>query len=246
VSRLIEAVASMAANNGNQVLVSGFYDDALPPDAEQDELLDRLAERWDEAAFREKLGVHNFIDDLHGRDALRRLMFTPELNIRGFHGGDTRPGDVTVSMAVLPHRAVAKMSVSLVPNMNKEDVARKIRAHLDRHGYEDVRMTLRPGTTVEPDSWGRVSVRDGVVQALLATYARYDIAPEIWPISPGGWPGHLFQKYLGTPFVAGGVGHGGRAHAPNEYFVIDGNDRVKGLADCEVGFAATMLEFARR
>ncbi|MBM3450652.1 MAG: M20/M25/M40 family metallo-hydrolase [Armatimonadetes bacterium] len=246
VSRLIEAVASMATDNGNRVLIDGFYDGALPPDAEQNELLDRLATQWNEEAFRGKLGVHGLIDGLHGRAALQRLMFTPELNIRGFHGGDVRPGDVTVSMAVLPHRAVAKMSVSLVPNMNKEDVANKIRAHLDRHGYRDVKMTLRPGTTTEPGSWGRVSVKDDIVAALLATYERFGVAPEIWPISPGGWPGHLFQKYLGTSLVAGGVGHGGRAHSPNEYLVVDGNDRVKGLVDCEVGFAATMQAFARR
>ena len=66
----------------------------------------------------------------------------------------------------------------------------------------------------------------------------------MWPLSPGGWPGHLFQKYLGTPFVAGGVGHGGGAHSTNEYLVIDGNAHVCGLAEMETSFAAVLYEFA--
>jgi acetylornithine deacetylase/succinyl-diaminopimelate desuccinylase-like protein len=105
-------------------------------------------------------------------------------------------------------------------------------------------MTLRPGTTAEPGSWGRVRIGDGIVAAVLGTYRRFGLDPEVWPLSPGGWPGHLFQKYLGTPFVAGGVGHGGRAHSTDEYLVIDGNTAVFGLADMEKAFAAVLYEFA--
>jgi acetylornithine deacetylase/succinyl-diaminopimelate desuccinylase-like protein len=242
--RLVDAIGALVADNGNRVLVEGFYDDALPPDAEQEALLDHLAMQWDEREFKERLGVSTFIDGLTGRAALRRLLFEPTLGLRGIYGGDSRPGDVTVSMAIVPHRAVAKMNASLVPNQNKDDIARKIRAHLDRRGFRDIEMTLRPGTTAEPASWGRVRVSDRIVQALVRTYARYELDPEIWPISPGGWPGHLFQKYLGTPFLAGGVGHGGRAHTSNEYLVVDGNDRVRGLADLEKSFVTLMYEFA--
>lgn len=243
-ARLIEAIATMATDNGNRVLIEGFYDDVLPPDAEQEALLDKLAAQWDEEGYKARIGVRRFVDGLTGRQALRRLMFEPVLGIRGFYAGDARPGDVTVSMAVVPHRAVAKMHVGLVPNQNKEDIARKIRAHLDHHGYRDIKMTLRPGTTSEPGSWGRVRVDDSIVAALLRTYARFGVEPEIWPRSPGGWPGHLFQKYLGVPFISGGVGHGGRAHSPNEYLVVDGGGVVHGLADMELSFAVLLHEFA--
>ncbi|MCZ7570503.1 MAG: M20/M25/M40 family metallo-hydrolase [Ardenticatenaceae bacterium] len=242
--RLIEALNCLATDNGNRVLVEGFYDDVLAPDEEQEELLDRLAAIWDEAEFKERAGAASFIDGLTGRDALKRLMFEPILGIRGIYAGDTRVGDVTTSKAIVPHRAVCKMNVALVPNQNKADLAAKIRAHLDRHGYGDVEMRLRPGTTSEPGSWGRVSVNDEIVQALIRTYAHFGIEPEIWPRSAGGWPGHLFQKYLGTSFISGGVGHGGRAHSPNEYLVVEGHDKVRGLRDMEKSFARLLFEYA--
>ncbi|MGQ0568562.1 MAG: M20/M25/M40 family metallo-hydrolase, partial [Armatimonadota bacterium] len=242
--RLVEAIATMVTDNGNQVLIDGFYDGALPPDHEQEQQLDRLAVRWNETEFKARLGVKAFVDGMTGREALCRLIFTPSLGIRGMYAGDARAGDPTVSMAIIPHRAVCKMNVSLVPNQNKEEIARKIRAHLDRRGYQDITMTLRPGTTVEPGSWGRVRVTDDIVRALLRTYERFGLDPEVWPLSTGGWPGHLFQKYLGTPFIAGGVGHGGRAHSTNVYLVVDGTVHVGGLADLEESFVALLSEYA--
>ena len=42
----------------------------------------------------------------------------------------------------------------------------------------------------------------------------------------------------------GGLGHGGRAHAIDEYFVIEGNDKVYGLAGAEKGFATILYNYA--
>lgn len=242
--RLIEALNCLVTDNGNRVLVEGFYDDVLPLDEEQEMLLDQLAQVWDEEEYRGEIGVDSFIDGLTGRDALKRLLFEPVLGIRGMYAGDARVGDVTVSKAIVPHRAVCKLNVALVPDQNKEDIAQKIRAHLDKEGYQDIEMRLRPGTTTEPGSWGRVSVNDSIVQALIRSYQHFRIEAEIWPRSSGGWPGHLFQKYLGTSFVSGGAGHGGRAHSPNEYLVVDGNEHVCGLADLEKFYARLLFEYA--
>jgi acetylornithine deacetylase/succinyl-diaminopimelate desuccinylase-like protein len=242
--RLLEAVNCLATDNGNKVLVEGFYDDVLPPNEEEEALIQQLAQVWDEAEYKENLQVDNFIDGLTGADALRRLMFEPVLGIRGIYGGDSRPGDVTVSKAIVPHRAVCKMNVAIVPNQDKEDIARKIRAHLDKHGYTDIEMRLRPGTTSEPGSWGKVSVNDDIVRALITTFRKFGVEPQVWPRSAGGWPGHLFQKYLGTSFISGGIGHGGHAHSPNEYLVIDGNEKVGGLADLEKFYATLLYEYA--
>lgn len=32
---------------------------------------------------------------------------------------------------------------------------------------------------------------------------------------------HVFWQTLGLPYAFGGVGHGGGAHAPNEYILVD-------------------------
>ncbi|HBY94794.1 MAG TPA: twin-arginine translocation pathway signal protein [Chloroflexi bacterium] len=244
VSHLLEALNCLIADNGNRILVEGFYEDVVPPNEEEEELLDRLAARWDEEAYRARLGVKAFIDGLAGRAALKRLIFEPAFNIRGIYGGDSRTGDVNVSKAIIPHRAVCKVGLSLVPDQNKVDIVEKIRAHLDRNGFADVAMRVRPDYLRDPGAWGQVSVHDDIVVAMLHTYARYGIDPEIWPRSPGGWPGYLFQHYLGIPFLSGGAGHGGGAHSSNEYLVVDGHDTVRGLADLEKSYAHMLYEYA--
>src|SRR5207244_5832686 len=49
--------------------------------------------------------------------------------------------------------------------------------------------------------------------------------PEVWPSSGGTMPAFAFDEYLKLPWVSTGLGHGSRAHAPNEYASIDGMKR---------------------
>ncbi len=244
--RLVEALNCLVEKNATEVKVPGFYDGILPPDEEQSDLLDRLALQWDEEAHKRSHGTTAFIGDLSGRDALERLLFRPYLGIRGFYGGDNRPGGVTVTQAIIPHRAVCKIGGSLVPDQDKYEIADRIRKHLDDNGYEDIIMRMRESPNPDSDdTWRRVYADDPVVEALVKTYEGMGIEAEIWPRSAGGWPGHLFQKYLGTSFISGGAGRGGSAHAPNEYLVFEGREGVAGLADLEESYARFLFEYAR-
>ena len=64
----------------------------------------------------------------------------------------------------------------------------------------------------------RIGVHDRLIVAEVERIAD----PELWPRSPGSWPGYVFT---GEPLklAAGhyGLGHGARAHAPDEYYVIE-------------------------
>jgi len=53
------------------------------------------------------------------------------------------------------------------------------------------------------------------------------------------------RKPLQLPFVCAGLEHGGRAHAPDEYFVIEGNEKVAGLAGCEKSFVTILDEYTK-
>jgi len=44
--------------------------------------------------------------------------------------------------------------------------------------------------------------------------------------------------------VGGGGGHGGRAHAANEYWVIEGAGKVLGMAGAEKSIAAAVYAYA--
>lgn len=69
--------------------------------------------------------------------------------------------------------------------------------------------------------------------------------PLIAPTSAGSAPWHVFTKRpLQIPLLPVGLNHGGRAHSPDEYLVIEGNDQVKGLAEFEKSFVAVLDEMA--
>ncbi len=46
------------------------------------------------------------------------------------------------------------------------------------------------------------------------------------------------------PIVGGGAGLGGRAHAANEYYVIEGAGKVYGMAGAEKAVATLVYAFA--
>ncbi len=46
------------------------------------------------------------------------------------------------------------------------------------------------------------------------------------------------------PIAAGAAGHGGNAHAANEYYVIEGAGKVYGIAGAEKSIATIVYNFA--
>lgn len=73
--------------------------------------LDDAARRLDEASAKQSLGVERWARDASWRQALEDLAARPTINIQGLVGGYTGPGGMTI----LPHRAVAKLDLRLVP-----------------------------------------------------------------------------------------------------------------------------------
>ena len=88
--------------------------------------------------MQEELGVEHWVHDLNWQrlaDAPRTR--SPTINIEGLVGGYTGPGGKTV----LPHRAVAKIDMRLVPDMTAADTLAKLKAHLAKHGFATSRST---------------------------------------------------------------------------------------------------------
>ena len=87
-----------------------------------------------------------------------------------------------------------------------------------------------------------------MANSLKKTYDIFGISygepPAIPQILGGYWPAYLFGRDpLVMPIVAGGAGHGGGAHANNEYYVIEGAGKVYGLAGAEKAFATSLYNF---
>src|SRR3546814_3183290 len=88
---------------------------------------------------------------------------------------------------VLPHRAVAKIDMRLVPGMKMDDAVAALKAHLAKRGYGDIEVNVSGGydATSTP-----VDAR--LIQAQLALLRRNGLDPLLWPRLEGSYPGYVF------------------------------------------------------
>jgi acetylornithine deacetylase/succinyl-diaminopimelate desuccinylase-like protein len=234
--RLIAALATLVAADGNSVTIDGFYDTVRPPTAAEEAAVESLAQTFDLEPFKQLWNVNTFLDEEMTIGLLRRYFFTPTLNIDGIWGGYIGPGSKTV----LPHRATAKLDARLVPDQEKDDILAKLRRHLDDRGFDDLDIRLMGG-----GEWSQTSPDARIVRAAVSGLRELGVEPEVWPRNVGFFPAYLFNRRpLELPFCVAGLGHGGRAHSPDEYFALDGNSTVAGLAGCEKSYAAILFAYA--
>jgi acetylornithine deacetylase/succinyl-diaminopimelate desuccinylase-like protein len=106
----------------------------------------------------------------------------------------------------------------LVPDQDPDDIRRKLRAHLDEHGFPDVQIADLGG-----DPPARTDLDDPFIQ-LVAKAAEdvYEMPMQLVPLVGGSGPSHPFVHDLGLPVATAGLGYPDtKAHAPNENIRID-------------------------
>jgi acetylornithine deacetylase/succinyl-diaminopimelate desuccinylase-like protein len=239
--RMTQALASMTDSaDPDRVLIAGFYDNVARPTIEEIKIVEKLAQTFDEENFKKEIEVNSFTKNLRGKDLLMKMLFSTSLNIQGISGGYEGP----LFKTILPNRIIAKLESRLVPNQTREETAKKIRAHLEKLGYSDIAIREYPEEN-GVDDWSRTDPNSGVVRAVIDSYRKFGYEPEVWPTSLGSAPFSLFTKYpLRMPLVSAGLGFGARAHAPDEYYVIEGNDKVQGLTGAEKFFVSSLFDMS--
>jgi acetylornithine deacetylase/succinyl-diaminopimelate desuccinylase-like protein len=219
---LVQALNSLVKADGHTPAIEGFFDRVRPLSAAQTEILEESIPKKNEAATKKALGVERWIEGESWHDSLVRLTTQPTINIQGLVGGYTGPGGKTI----LPHRATAKLDMRLVPDMTAKETLDLVKQHLAKHGFGDVELNMTGGyDPTETPADARL------VAAMMATYRKSGVEPLLWPRLAGSWPGATFTGApLRLPAGIFGLGHGGGAHAPNEYYVIESsNPKVAGL-----------------
>src|SRR5213080_3257556 len=212
---LVEALVTLVSPDGNTPAIEGFADKARPLSDTEKKMIAEAARRLDENVAKKQLSVEHWVHDVNYEQALELLQSRPTVNIEGLVGGYTGPGGKTI----LPHRAVAKLDLRLVPDMKADEALAALKAHLAKHGFGDIEVNMTGG--YDPNS---TSADAPLIRA-------QGIDPIILPRSAGSWPGYVFT---GDPLhlAAGhfGMGHGSGAHAPDEYYVIEStNPNVQGI-----------------
>ncbi|UNK79105.1 M20/M25/M40 family metallo-hydrolase [Sphingopyxis granuli] len=235
--RLVAALNTLVTPEGNTPAIEGWFENVRPLTDREKSLIREAAKHLDEAQQKQMLGVQHWIDDLPYEDALIRLAQEPTVNIEGLVAGYTGPGGKTI----LPGRAVAKLDLRLVPNQTRAEAEKKLRAHLDKHGFGDVEMNVSGGyDPTETDENSRL------IRAELATYKRLGVQANINARLAGSWPGATFTAPpVSIPAGHFGIGHGSGAHAPDEYYLIDStNPKVAGIVDAAIGYAEFLYTLA--
>jgi acetylornithine deacetylase/succinyl-diaminopimelate desuccinylase-like protein len=235
--RLVQALNTLVSADGNDPAIDGFAAKARAISAGEKAMIVEAARRMDEAQAKKLLNVNHWVHDLNWQDALERLVSQPTVNIEGLVGGYTGRGGKTI----LPHQAVAKIDLRLVPDMTAAEALAALKAHLTKRGYGDIEVRMTGG--YDPTSTAADAT---MIKAQQAVYRRAKLDPVMWPRNAGSWPGYIFT---GEPLrlAAGhfGLGHGSGAHAPDEYYVIESaNPKVQGMDGAIFSFAEYLYELA--
>jgi acetylornithine deacetylase/succinyl-diaminopimelate desuccinylase-like protein len=226
---LVQALNTLVEPDGHKAAVTGFFDKVKPLTQQQLDMIKAVTAKRSEQMMKDQLGVSHWYGDKAWYDAMVQLESQPTINIEGLVAGYTGPGGKTV----LPHRAVAKIDMRLVPDMTAQGTLQLLKDYLQKKGFGDVEVNMSGG--YDPN---QTSPDAKLIQAQVATYKKLGQDPLMWPRSAGSWPGYIFTSApLSLPAGHFGLGHGSGAHAPNEYYVIESsNPKVAGIDSASASF----------
>jgi len=209
---LSQIIAKLKDDNGH-ILIPGFYDDVIPPSEE--ELAAWRSLPFDEEEYRKvEVGSKQLVGE-KGFSVLERTWARPTLDVHGMPGGFIGAGAKTV----IPAKAVAKVSMRLVPNMVPAKSFDLYKGYVEKIAPTGVDVQVRLIHIGDPCL---IPVDNPYVQA--ATRALHEVWGKntVFIRSGGSIPvvGD-FARHLGIPSVLMGFGlPDDNLHAPNEKFHI--------------------------
>ena len=236
--RLVKALDTLVAEDGHTPAVDGWFENVKPLTARQQELIHEASGKSNEAEIKAQIGVKQWIKNEDFKTSQLRLASQPTINIQGLVSGYMGPGGKTV----LPGRAEAKLDLRLVPAMTKEEAVTKLKAHLAKRGFSDIIVNVSGG-------YGPTETDEGslLVQSQERTLKQHGIEYTLYPRLAGSWPGVVFTgPPLKKPAVGFGIGTGGGAHAPDEWYLIESKDpkKVAGLDEATMFYVDYFYELA--
>ncbi len=219
---LVQALNTLVTPTGDPA-IDGFFEKVRALTPAEHKMLDLAAKQLDEQQLKESLGIKTWARNATWRQALEDGVSRPTVTIEGLVGGYTGPGGKTI----LPHRMVAKLDMRLVPNMTPDDTVAKLKAHLAKRGFGDIEVAINGGmnevSSTSADSRAdprRASDVSPVRHRAAAAAALRRLGPELGV--------HRCAAQAGGGSF--GMGFGDRAHAPDEYYVIESNNpKVSGI-----------------
>jgi acetylornithine deacetylase/succinyl-diaminopimelate desuccinylase-like protein len=207
---LAQILARLKDEDGH-ILIPGFSDDIIPPSPQ--ELAAWRSLPFDEEQYRiAEVGARQLVGEA-GFSVLERTWARPTVDVHGIPGGFTGAGAKTV----IPAKAMAKVSMRLVPGMTPAKSFAQYKDYVERIAPAGVDVEVRLIHSGEPCL---IPVDNPYIQA--ATRALHEVwgKDTVFIRSGGSIPivGD-FARHLGLPSVMMGFGlPDDGLHAPNEKF----------------------------
>ena len=250
--RHIQMLATLTSKDGNTPLIQGWNENKIAPTKEQLDKLRKRVENADLKTMEANLGVARYIAD-DPFNIMRMQQYETSFNMDGIWGGNMY---ADAAGAILPNKVTSKHNIRYVPNMNGMDLTKKIRAQLDRNGYKDVEMKV-----IGDVPWSEMDPENEINSAAARMYDAFGVKSRRMMVENhvpdsadmgGYWPAYLFgngkvgQRVspVAMPIGGGAVGNGGRAHAANEFYVIEGAGTTYGMAGAEKSIATVLYNYA--
>jgi acetylornithine deacetylase/succinyl-diaminopimelate desuccinylase-like protein len=207
---IAQILAKLKDEDGH-ILIPGFYDDIIPPSPE--ELAAWRSLPFDEEHYRiTEVGSRTLVGEA-GYSVLERTWARPTLDVHGIPGGFIGAGAKTV----IPAKAVAKVSMRLVPGMTPAKTFALYKEFVEKIAPVGVDVEVRLISAGDPCL---VRVDNPYIQAATTALREVWGQETVFIRSGGSIPivGD-FDRNLGIPSVMMGFGlPDDNIHAPNEKF----------------------------
>jgi acetylornithine deacetylase/succinyl-diaminopimelate desuccinylase-like protein len=212
IQALCEMIAGMKDSDG-VIQLPGFYDDVIPMSSDEKVALNNLG--MGEKFYQDQTGVRLLYGEKNF-SSTERIGARPTLDINGIISGYVGEGPKTV----IPSKAMAKLSMRLVPDQTPEKVRLQLINYLEREAPEQVKWEVKMLAS-DPASLTDMN--------FFATRCFARSIKEIWGISPfyerggGSIPivSHM-QKILGIESILSGFSlPEDNIHSPNERLDLD-------------------------
>jgi acetylornithine deacetylase/succinyl-diaminopimelate desuccinylase-like protein len=208
IQAIAEILCALKDRNGH-ILIPGFYDNVRAPSAEEQEAWARLPFDEQEYVTKEMKAL-----ELVGESEIplfERIWARPTLEVHGIRGGFTGTGAKTV----IPARALAKISMRLVPDQQPEIAAKQLQDAVVKACPRGVRAEFKsihgaPPSVVSTDSHFIRAAADAMTE-VFGNQTVYTRSGGSIPIVG------LFAEHLDIPSVMMGFGlPDDNLHSPNE------------------------------
>jgi acetylornithine deacetylase/succinyl-diaminopimelate desuccinylase-like protein len=209
----LSRIITKLKDDGGKILIPGFYDRVLKPDAAELKAWSSLP--FDEEEYRKKEVGSKELTGEKGFNVMERTWARPTLEVHGMPGGFIGAGGKTV----IPARAAAKVSMRLVPDQRPDEIFKLYSDFVKTLVPRGIELKIKQFSVADPIV---IKTDNKYVQASTAAMKEVFNKDTVYIRSGGSIPIVAdFEKFLKIPSVMMGFGlPDDNLHAPNEKFHI--------------------------